>query len=44
MRTGSPNGQLVVNLRGFDPSGDPTAPPTALRGFLTALDNCGGLP
>jgi DNA-binding SARP family transcriptional activator/tetratricopeptide (TPR) repeat protein len=32
-----PDGQLFVNLRGFDPSGEPTAPSTALRGFLTAL-------
>jgi DNA-binding SARP family transcriptional activator/tetratricopeptide (TPR) repeat protein len=33
-----PDGQLFVNLRGFDPSGEPTTPSTALRGFLTALD------
>jgi DNA-binding SARP family transcriptional activator/tetratricopeptide (TPR) repeat protein len=32
-----PDGQLFVNLRGFDPSSAPTAPATALRGFLTAL-------
>lgn len=32
-----PDGQLFVNLRGFDPSGEPTTPSTALRGFLTAL-------
>ncbi|GAB3894214.1 hypothetical protein GCM10029964_072200 [Kibdelosporangium lantanae] len=32
-----PDGQLFVNLRGFDPSGQRTAPAAALRGFLTAL-------
>src|SRR5262249_7526048 len=32
-----PDGQLFVNLRGFDPSGHPTSPQTALRGFLGAL-------
>ncbi|WP_345629401.1 AfsR/SARP family transcriptional regulator [Rugosimonospora acidiphila] len=32
-----PDGQLFVNLRGFDPSGQPTAPATAVRGFLDAL-------
>ena len=32
-----PDGQLHVNLRGFGPSGPPTAPGDALRGFLTAL-------
>lgn len=32
-----PDGQLFVNLRGFDPSSEPTPPTTALRGFLTAL-------
>ncbi|HEY2671665.1 MAG TPA: BTAD domain-containing putative transcriptional regulator, partial [Rugosimonospora sp.] len=32
-----PDGQLYVNLRGFDPSGQPTAPATAVRGFLDAL-------
>ncbi|WP_238598594.1 AfsR/SARP family transcriptional regulator [Saccharothrix sp. ALI-22-I] len=32
-----PDGQLYVNLRGFDPAGDPVAPQTALRGFLEAL-------
>jgi DNA-binding SARP family transcriptional activator len=32
-----PDGQLYVNLRGFDPTGAPVAPMTVLRGFLTAL-------
>ena len=32
-----PDGQLHVNLRGFDPSGPPVAPSTAVRGFLGAL-------
>ena len=32
-----PDGQLYVNLRGFDESGDPMAPSEALGGFLTAL-------
>ncbi|MFL6120012.1 BTAD domain-containing putative transcriptional regulator [Actinophytocola sp.] len=32
-----PDGQLFVNLRGFDPSGAPTAPAAALSGFLIAL-------
>jgi DNA-binding SARP family transcriptional activator/tetratricopeptide (TPR) repeat protein len=32
-----PDGQLYVNLRGFDPSGSPTAPAEAVRGFLDAL-------
>jgi tetratricopeptide (TPR) repeat protein len=29
-----PDGQLYVNLRGFDPSGAPMAPAEAVRGFL----------
>jgi tetratricopeptide (TPR) repeat protein/DNA-binding XRE family transcriptional regulator len=33
-----PDGQLFVNLRGFDPSGTATTPATAIRGFLDALD------
>jgi DNA-binding SARP family transcriptional activator/tetratricopeptide (TPR) repeat protein/transcriptional regulator with XRE-family HTH domain len=32
-----PDGQLYVNLRGFDPSGTPVAAADAVRGFLTAL-------
>ncbi|MEV4415703.1 tetratricopeptide repeat protein [Catellatospora sp. NPDC049609] len=33
-----PDGQLYVNLRGFDPSGSMMTPAEALRGFLEALD------
>jgi DNA-binding SARP family transcriptional activator/tetratricopeptide (TPR) repeat protein len=38
-QTGSrfPDGQLYVNLRGFDPSGDPVRPAEAMRSFLHAL-------
>ena len=32
------DGQLYVNLRGFDPTGTPVAPGEAVRGFLDALD------
>jgi tetratricopeptide (TPR) repeat protein/transcriptional regulator with XRE-family HTH domain len=32
-----PDGQLYVNLRGFDPSGQPVEPAEALRRFLDAL-------
>jgi DNA-binding SARP family transcriptional activator/tetratricopeptide (TPR) repeat protein len=32
-----PDGQLHVNLRGFDPSGDAVEPGEAIRGFLEAL-------
>ena len=32
-----PDGQLHVNLRGFDPSGTPATPAEATRGFLDAL-------
>jgi DNA-binding SARP family transcriptional activator/tetratricopeptide (TPR) repeat protein len=32
-----PDGQLHINLRGFDPSGEPVAPEAALREFLEAL-------
>jgi tetratricopeptide (TPR) repeat protein/DNA-binding XRE family transcriptional regulator len=31
------DGQLHVNLRGYDPSGDPVTPAEAIRGFLDAL-------
>jgi hypothetical protein len=33
-----PDGQLYVNLRGFDPSGQAMDPVTAMRGFLDALE------
>ncbi|MBO0804588.1 MAG: tetratricopeptide repeat protein, partial [Nocardiopsaceae bacterium] len=32
-----PDGQLYVNLRGFDPSGSPVSSGAALRGFFEAL-------
>ncbi|MGI8447983.1 MAG: ATP-binding protein [Streptosporangiaceae bacterium] len=32
-----PDGQLYVNLRGFDPSGEPVPSELAIRGFLDAL-------
>jgi hypothetical protein len=32
-----PDGQLYVNLRGFDPTGPPLDPAEAIRGFLDAL-------
>ncbi|MET8850773.1 BTAD domain-containing putative transcriptional regulator [Amycolatopsis sp. NPDC004625] len=32
-----PDGQLYVNLRGFDPGGLPVRPAEAMRGFLDAL-------
>ncbi|MFJ8828681.1 AfsR/SARP family transcriptional regulator [Micromonospora aurantiaca] len=32
-----PDGQLYVNLRGFDPTGEPVGWPVAVRGFLEAL-------
>ncbi|MGI5183111.1 BTAD domain-containing putative transcriptional regulator [Dactylosporangium sp. CA-152071] len=32
-----PDGQLYVNLRGFDPAGEPLCPSVATRMFLTAL-------
>ena len=32
-----PDGQLYVNLRGFDPTGTPLRPAEAIRGFLAAL-------
>jgi transcriptional regulator with XRE-family HTH domain/tetratricopeptide (TPR) repeat protein len=33
-----PDGQLYVNLRGFDPGGQALDPAVAVRGFLDALD------
>src|SRR5262249_36308268 len=33
-----PDGQLYVNLRGFDPSGRPVPPAEAVRGFLDAFE------
>jgi tetratricopeptide (TPR) repeat protein len=33
-----PNGQLYVNLRGFDPAGPPMAPAEAVRSFLDAFE------
>lgn len=32
-----PDGQLYADLRGFDPTGQPLTPATAMRGFLEAL-------
>ncbi|MGW6932665.1 ATP-binding protein [Lentzea sp. NPDC054927] len=32
-----PDGELYVNLRGFDPTDDPVPPDTVLHGFLQAL-------
>lgn len=32
-----PDGQLYINLRGFDPTGSPVTPAEAIRGFLEAL-------
>ncbi|GAB3427373.1 ATP-binding protein [Flindersiella endophytica] len=32
-----PDGQLYVDLRGFDPAGAPMSPESAIRGFLDAL-------
>ena len=33
-----PDGQLYVDLRGFDPAGTPAAPAEAVRGFLDSLE------
>ncbi|GAA3837930.1 BTAD domain-containing putative transcriptional regulator [Saccharothrix violaceirubra] len=37
-----PDGQLYVNLRGFDPGARPVAPAVAIRGFLDALGVAAG--
>ena len=37
-----PDGQLYVNLRGFDPSGTPVPPAEAVRGFLDAPGRAAG--
>jgi transcriptional regulator with XRE-family HTH domain len=37
-----PDGQLYVNLRGFDPSGAPVEPAEAIRGFLDAFGTSAG--
>ncbi|MER5435554.1 BTAD domain-containing putative transcriptional regulator [Streptomyces sp. NPDC002588] len=37
IREDFPDGQLYVNLRGFDPGGSVVAPADAVRGFLDAL-------
>jgi DNA-binding SARP family transcriptional activator/tetratricopeptide (TPR) repeat protein len=34
---GFPDGQLFVNMRGFEPAGAPTSPGTVLRAFLVGL-------
>ncbi|MFI5834633.1 ATP-binding protein [Micromonospora sp. NPDC051300] len=39
-----PDGQLHVNLRGFDPAGTPVSPSTALAGFVNALAGAGERP
>ena len=40
-----PDGQLYVNLRGFDPAGPPVPPSQAIQGFLEALSvSAGRLP
>jgi hypothetical protein len=33
-----PDGQLYLNLRGFDPTGTPMQPAEAIRGFLDAFE------
>lgn len=37
VREGFPDGQLYVNLRGFDPTGSAVKPAEAIRGFLDAF-------
>jgi tetratricopeptide (TPR) repeat protein/DNA-binding XRE family transcriptional regulator len=39
-----PDGQLYVNLRGFDPGGVPLNPSTALAGFVNALAGAAARP
>ncbi|QLQ40009.1 ATP-binding protein [Micromonospora robiginosa] len=39
-----PDGQLHVDLRGFDPAGTPVSPGTALAGFVNALAGAGERP
>ncbi|MFD0819215.1 ATP-binding protein, partial [Micromonospora zhanjiangensis] len=39
-----PDGQLYVNLRGFDPGGTPVSPSTALAGFVNAMAGPGDRP
>ncbi|HEY0452902.1 AfsR/SARP family transcriptional regulator [Actinophytocola sp.] len=38
LRDQFPNGQLYVNLRGFDPTGSPVTPAEAMRTFLDAFE------
>jgi DNA-binding SARP family transcriptional activator/Tfp pilus assembly protein PilF len=38
VRAAFPDGQLYVNLRGFDPTGSPVTAAEAMRGFLEALE------
>ncbi|WP_327584735.1 tetratricopeptide repeat protein [Nonomuraea sp. NBC_00507] len=39
-----PDGQLYVNLRGFDPTGSAVSPAQAIRGFLDAIGAPAGIP
>jgi DNA-binding SARP family transcriptional activator/Flp pilus assembly protein TadD len=38
VRADFPDGQLYVNLRGFEPTGSPVTPAEAVRGFLDAFE------